>query len=64
MRPKLLLVLKAIAVKDTLTVQKAMEERVLTNCEPASQRVMRVKPASHASHASHHVSQRLVPSLA
>ena len=26
MRPKLLLVLIAIAVKDTLTVQKAMEE--------------------------------------
>ena len=39
--------------------------RVLTNCEPASQRVMRVEPASHASHASHHVSharQMLVPS--
>ena len=38
---------------------------VLTNCEPASQRVMRVEPASHASHASHHVSharQMLVPS--
>ena len=29
---------------------------VLTNCEPASQRVMRVEPVSHASHASHHVS--------
>ena len=36
--------------------------RVLTNCEPASQRVMRVEPASHASHHVSHARQMLVPS--
>ena len=43
----------------------ADKSRVLTNCEPASQRVMQVEPASHASHASHlvsHARQMLVPS--
>ena len=48
-----------------LTFNHQRERRVLTSCEPASQRVMRVESASHASHASHHVSharQMLVPS--
>ena len=32
--------------------------------EPASQRVMRIEPASHASHHVSHARQMLVPSLA
>ena len=56
---------KKLAIRYSQTTSGSC--RVLTNCEPASQRVMRVKPASHASHTSHHVSharQMLVPSLA
>ena len=40
----------------------AKKVRVLTNCEPASQWVMRVEPASHASHHVNHARQMLVPS--
>ena len=55
-----LLVIVQVAVLELKIEQRSTW--VLTNCEPASQRVMRVEPASHASRHVSHARQMLIPS--